>query len=91
MKILAEDFTIGNLLLTSLLLFVVGFVIKYFWKRRRIYYYSTKIEGPFGLPFVGTIHPFIKGKDGKKLDVFFGRKISNNFVYSVFYENNGIG
>ncbi|KAH0818879.1 hypothetical protein GEV33_003912 [Tenebrio molitor] len=63
MKILAEDFTIGNLLLTSLLLFVVGFVIKYFWKRRRIYYYSTKIEGPFGLPFVGTIHPFIKGKD----------------------------
>jgi hypothetical protein len=63
MKILAEDFTIGNLLLTSLLIFVVGFVIKYFWKRRRIYYYSTKIEGPFGLPFVGTIHPFIKGKD----------------------------
>ncbi|CAH1382820.1 unnamed protein product, partial [Tenebrio molitor] len=63
MEILGEYFTIGNLLLTLLLIFVVGFLIKYCWKRRRIYYYSAKIEGPFGLPFLGTIHPFLKGKD----------------------------
>jgi hypothetical protein len=74
MKIPAEDFTISNILLTLLLIFVVGFVIKYCWKKRRIYYYSTKIEGPFGLPFLGTIHPFIKGKDGKKLMYNLGRR-----------------
>jgi hypothetical protein len=74
MEILGEYFTIGNLLLTLLLIFVVGLLIKYCWKRRRIYYYSAKIEGPFGLPFLGTIHPFLKGKDGKKLMYTLGRK-----------------
>jgi hypothetical protein len=74
MEILAEYFTIGNLLLTLLLIFVVGFVVQYFWKRRRIYCYSAKIKGPFGLPFLGTIHPFLKGKDGKKLMYTLGRE-----------------
>jgi hypothetical protein len=44
---------------------LVLFTINYCWKRRRLYYYSSKLKGPLALPFLGSIHEFAGGIDCK--------------------------
>jgi hypothetical protein len=46
---------------------LVLFVINYCWKRRKLYYHAAKLKGPFALPFLGSIHLFLKGLDGKTM------------------------
>ncbi|XP_072381843.1 cytochrome P450 4C1-like [Diabrotica undecimpunctata] len=46
------------------LLILCGFVIlmwylKYVWNNRRLYWYSYKTPGPFGLPFIGIAYKFL--------------------------------
>ncbi|XP_044261138.1 cytochrome P450 4C1-like [Tribolium madens] len=53
--------------LSALALF---FIIKYNWSRRWLYYYGSKIDGPFGWPIIGSAHYFIGGQK-----VFYKRMI----------------
>jgi hypothetical protein len=46
---------------------LVLFIINYCWKRRKLYYHTAKLKGPFALPFLGSIHLFSKGPDGKTM------------------------
>nr|XP_015836193.1 PREDICTED: uncharacterized protein LOC662514 [Tribolium castaneum] len=38
------------------------FIIKYNWSRRWLYYYGSKISGPFAWPIIGSAHHFIGGQ-----------------------------
>ncbi|XP_044261131.1 cytochrome P450 4C1-like isoform X1 [Tribolium madens] len=38
------------------------FLIKYNWSRRWLYYYGSKINGPFAWPIIGSAHHFIGGQ-----------------------------
>ncbi|CAH1107559.1 unnamed protein product [Psylliodes chrysocephalus] len=42
--------------------------IKYLWSRRKLYWYSMNIPGPFGLPLIGSAVLFI-GKESKILSM----------------------
>ncbi|XP_068899935.1 cytochrome P450 4C1-like isoform X1 [Tenebrio molitor] len=43
-----------------LFIFVLIFLAKYYWNRRRLYYHAWKIEGPFAWPIIGSAYLFIR-------------------------------
>ncbi|XP_015835137.1 cytochrome P450 4C1 isoform X2 [Tribolium castaneum] len=48
------------LLYISVLLLLV-FLLKYVWNKRFLYYYGSKISGPFALPLIGSAYYFTGG------------------------------
>ncbi|XP_068914717.1 cytochrome P450 4C1-like [Tenebrio molitor] len=58
-----KNFNVSSVLFHLSSVVLVLFIINYCWKRRKLYYYTAKIKGPFALPFLGSIHLFLKGPD----------------------------
>ncbi|XP_044261300.1 cytochrome P450 4C1-like isoform X2 [Tribolium madens] len=53
---------ITSALIWVLFIIIMYFIIKYNWSRRWLYYYGSKIDGPFGWPVIGSAHYFIGGQ-----------------------------
>ncbi|KAJ3617676.1 hypothetical protein MTP99_006773 [Tenebrio molitor] len=58
-----NDFNVSSVLFHLSSVVLVLFITNYCWKRRKLYYYASKIKGPFALPFLGSIHLFVKSPD----------------------------
>ncbi|XP_044261196.1 cytochrome P450 4C1-like [Tribolium madens] len=56
-----KNFDITSILCICLTL-IIAFIIKYNWDRRWLYYYGSKIAGPFGWPIIGSAHYFFGGQ-----------------------------
>ncbi|KAJ3620579.1 hypothetical protein MTP99_004514 [Tenebrio molitor] len=63
MVIKEDNFNVSSVLFHLSSVVLVLFIINYCWKRRKLYYHASKINGPFALPFLGSIHLFAKGSD----------------------------
>ncbi|CAH1380096.1 unnamed protein product [Tenebrio molitor] len=51
-----------------LFILVLIFFLKYNWNRRWLYYYGSKIKGPFAWPIIGSTYLFVGGyKDSYKI------------------------
>nr|XP_015836192.1 PREDICTED: uncharacterized protein LOC103313316 [Tribolium castaneum] len=50
-----------SVLLYTFLTLILFLVLKNFWKKRRLYYYGSKISGPFSWPIIGSAHLFFSG------------------------------
>ncbi|EFA05709.1 cytochrome P450-like protein [Tribolium castaneum] len=57
-----ETINTTSALTWALLFIVLFFIIKYNWNRRWLYYYGSKIDGPFAWPIIGIAHYFIGGQ-----------------------------
>ncbi|KYB27141.1 Cytochrome P450 4c3-like Protein [Tribolium castaneum] len=53
---------ITSALIWVLFIIVLYFLLKYNWSRRWLYYYGSKIDGPFAWPIIGSAHHFIGGQ-----------------------------
>ncbi|XP_044260315.1 cytochrome P450 4g15-like [Tribolium madens] len=54
-----KNLNITPALIWVLLIIILYFIIKYNWRRRWLYYYGSKIDGPIGWPIIGSAHYFI--------------------------------
>ncbi|XP_044261197.1 cytochrome P450 4c3-like [Tribolium madens] len=58
-----KNINIASVLLWVLLIVILYFIIKYNWSRRWLYYYGSKMDGPFAWPIIGSAHKFIGGQE----------------------------
>ncbi|KAJ3624535.1 hypothetical protein MTP99_018150 [Tenebrio molitor] len=42
---------------------IIIYAIKFLWGRRWLYYYASKLDGPFAFPLIGSAHLFIGGQE----------------------------
>jgi hypothetical protein len=79
-----NDFNVSSVLFQLSSVVLVLFITNYCWKRRKLYYYAAKIKGPFALPFLGSIHLFIKSPDVKQCESVITYIHNKIFLVSFF-------